>query len=241
MGDGRTLAVGDVHGCAAALDAVLAAAEPRPGDTVVLLGDYIDRGPDSRGVLDRLLRWDANYPGVRLVPLRGNHEIMMLAAGDAAAAPTGAPSLEPVRAWVGVGGDAALASYAPAGRTGRFSDVPAEHWEFLRFALFDYFETGTHFFVHANAYAECPLAEQPPFMLFWESWHGAPPRHESGKRMISGHTPQRSGLPRVTPHAVCIDTGAGFGGPLTCLHVESGRLWRADDAGEVRAGWLDEA
>ena len=46
-------------------------------------------------------------------------------------------------------------------------------------------------------------------------------------------------MPRVTPYAVCLDTGAGFGGPLTCLHVESGRLWQADDAGEVVTGWLN--
>ena len=241
MSDGRTLAIGDVHGCALALDAVLAAAAPRPGDAVVMLGDYVDRGPDSRGVLNRLLRWEANYPGVRLIPLRGNHEILMLAAGDAATVAAGASSIEAVRAWVGVGGDAALASYAPAARPGRFSDVPAEHWELLRYGLFDHFETDTHFFVHANAYAECPLAGQPHFMPFWESWHEPPPLHESGKRMISGHTPQRSGLPRVTPYAVCLDTGAGFGGPLTCLHVESGRLWQADDAGEVVTGWLNGA
>src|SRR5436190_20525021 len=73
----RVLAIGDVHGCSRALDLLLTDLDPRDGDTVVTLGDYIDRGPDSKGVLDRLL---GLHRAGRLVALRGNHEIMMLAA-----------------------------------------------------------------------------------------------------------------------------------------------------------------
>src|SRR5436305_15152730 len=73
----RTLAIGDIHGCSRALDALLAAVAPRPDDQLITLGDYVDRGPDSRGVLDRLLALHATG---RLVALRGNHDYMMLQA-----------------------------------------------------------------------------------------------------------------------------------------------------------------
>ena len=71
----RTIAIGDIHGCSAALDALLDAIRPRPEDTIVTLGDYIDRGPDSRGVLDRLIDLGRRC---RLVPLLGNHDQMLL-------------------------------------------------------------------------------------------------------------------------------------------------------------------
>ena len=73
----RTIAIGDIHGCSAALDALLDAIRPRPEDTIVTLGDYINRGPDTRGVLDRLIDLGRRC---RLVPLLGNHEQMLLEA-----------------------------------------------------------------------------------------------------------------------------------------------------------------
>ena len=72
-----TIAIGDIHGCSAALDALLDAIRPRPEDTIVTLGDYINRGPDSRGVLDRLIDLGRRC---RLVPLLGNHDQMLLEA-----------------------------------------------------------------------------------------------------------------------------------------------------------------
>src|SRR4051812_40922994 len=71
----RTLAIGDIHGCSKALDALLALVKPGPQDQIVTLGDYVSRGPDSRGVVDRLVRLSK---GGRLVALRGNHEQMMM-------------------------------------------------------------------------------------------------------------------------------------------------------------------
>ena len=73
----RIIAIGDIHGCSTALDAILRLVEPGPEDTVVTLGDYIDRGPDSKGVLDLLLRLKSRC---HLVPLMGNHEEIMLDA-----------------------------------------------------------------------------------------------------------------------------------------------------------------
>ena len=230
----RHLAIGDIHGCAAALRTLEAFVGVRPGDVVVTLGDYVDRGPDSRGVLDRLIGFESRHPDATLVPLRGNHEIMLLAARENPAAE---------QRWRDCGGEAALTSYstpATTGGPGSLADVPDAHWAFLEERLVAFHEAETHFFVHANAYAECPLSEQPDFMLYWESWHGSPPRHENGKVMVTGHTPQRTGLPRVTEHAVCLDTGACRGNWLSCLCVETGELWQADERGRTRKLWLDE-
>ena len=73
----RTIAIGDIHGCSAALDALLNAIRPRPEDCIVTLGDYINRGPDSRGVIERLIELKDRC---RLVPLLGNHEEMLFEA-----------------------------------------------------------------------------------------------------------------------------------------------------------------
>ena len=123
----RTIAIGDIHGCSAALDALLDAIRPRPEDTIVTLGDYIDRGPDSRGVLDRLIDLGRRC---RLVPLLGNHDQMLLdvRAGS-----------YPIYWLLDMGGTATLDSYGP-GRD--LALIPEEHYEFLEGCL-DYHETDT--------------------------------------------------------------------------------------------------
>ncbi len=144
------------------------------------------------------------------------------------------------RQWLEVGGDATLRSYAPFdGDPGLLADIPHHHWQFLTDRLLPYFESDTHFFVHANAYPEIPLSEQPDFMLYWEQFND-PPRHESGKTMICGHTSQRSGIPASNGHAVCLDTWACGHGWLSCLDVESDMIWQANERGETRQICLDE-
>jgi serine/threonine protein phosphatase 1 len=166
-----------------------------------------------------------------LQPLRGNHDIMMLNAHD---------NDSEYGKWIGVGGDATLQSYSPFdGDPGSLADVPDTHWDFLANQLLPYFETKDHFFVHANAYPDISLEEQPDFMLYWEQYNDPPP-HESGKTMVCGHTSQKSGLPVFNGHAVCIDTWACGGGWLSCLHVESGMIWQANQCGETRRFLLDE-
>jgi serine/threonine protein phosphatase 1 len=76
-------------------------------------------------------------------------------------------------------------------------------------------------------------------MRYWEPWND-PPRHESGKIMVCGHTSQKSGLPISNGHAVCIDTWACGTGWLSCLHVESGMIWQANQAGDTRKLHLDD-
>jgi serine/threonine protein phosphatase 1 len=126
------------------------------------------------------------------------------------------------------------------GDGGNLADVPDEHWDFLDHFCRDWFETDTHIFVHAGVYAELPMNDQPVFMLRWETFNDPPP-HESGKVVVCGHTPQRTGVPRNIGHAVCIDTAAvRRDGWLTCLETGSGRVYQANQSGETRTAWLDE-
>ncbi|MCI0381014.1 MAG: serine/threonine protein phosphatase [Gemmataceae bacterium] len=222
----RHLAVGDIHGCYKALSTLAAFVPFQPEDTLVTLGDYVNRGPDSCAVLDWLIAWKRR--GI-LVPLRGNHELMMLQARE---------SDDAFLRWQEYGGKATLASYSPFGDGGRLVDVPHAHWQFLEDETRPWYEIDTHFFVHANAYPDYALAEQPSFILYWESFNDPPP-HESGKIMICGHTSQKSGKPRNIGHAVCIDTWACGKGWLTCLDVGSGKYWQANERGETRVGWLE--
>jgi serine/threonine protein phosphatase 1 len=214
---GRTIAIGDIHGCSAAFRALLAAIHPVAEDTLVTLGDYVDRGPDSRGVIDELLRLEKQC---RLVPLLGNHELMMLEAL------TSPYTVEP---WKECGGGATLACYG-----GRLSNVPDEHWSFLRRCR-RYYETATHFFVHANYEADMPLDEQPDYLLFWEHLMFRMPRpHDNGKIAVVGHTSQRTGEILDNEHVICLDTFCHGGGWLTALDVGRGTTWQADLAGRLR-------
>src|SRR5262245_32481505 len=130
----RTLAIGDIHGCSGPLDDLLAWVAPTRDDLVVTLGDIVDRGPDSRGVLDRLIRLKRE---LNLVCLRGNHEIMMVAARHGGRGDR--------NMWLAVGGMQALDSYSAfPGRSGSLGDVPDAHWEFLENELVPYHETATH-------------------------------------------------------------------------------------------------
>lgn len=223
----RTLAVGDIHGCSAALDALLAIVRPTPDDRLVFLGDYVDRGPDTRGVLDRLLALRQSHPNT--IFLRGNHEIMMHAARIDRGMRTD---------WLSVGGDRALMSYSADRTPVGFNDVPEEHWEFVANGLRDWYETPSHIFVHANLDPELPLDEQPEVMLFWE-FLAEPIDHVSGKTVIVGHTTQRGGKPVHHGTTIAIDTGAFKPeGWLTCVDVDMDLYWQANQLGETRMGNL---
>ncbi len=223
----RTLAIGDIHGTSTALDALLAAVRPKPDDRLIFLGDYVDRGPDTRGVLDRLIVLGQLH---HCVFLRGNHELMMTRARH---------DRGELRMWLSVGGAQALASYSRApGQAGTLAAVPDEHWDFLDNSLANYHETDTHIFVHANLFPDVPLDEQPELMLFWEFLTG-PIGHESGKTVICGHTSQRSGVPLDLGDTICLDTNAYAGGWLTCLDADTLEYWQADVLGRVRQGQID--
>jgi serine/threonine protein phosphatase 1 len=220
------MAIGDIHGCSRALDALLEAVGIEPIDQIITLGEYVDRGPDSRGVIQRLLKLRQTN---RLIALRGNHELMMLDAR------TGQDASE----WLRCGGRETVTSYSAIDSCPTLSDVPDEHWDFLENYCVNWHETDTHFFVHANAYPDLALEEQPPYMLFWEQIEN-PPAHNSGKIMVCGHTPQKSGQPLNLGHAICLDTWAHGRGWLTCLDVTTGQYWQATESGKQRTAWIDE-
>ena len=224
----RHLAIGDIHGCVHALTGLIDVVDPRPQDTIITLGDYVDRGPDSAAVLDFVINLGKHH---RLVPLRGNHEIMMLDARD---------KKSWQHSWLGYGGDATLRSYAKSdGDAGTFADIPDAHFDFLEKHLLAYFQCDTHFFVHANADANVPLEDQSDATLYWRRYQD-PDRHYSNKIMVCGHTAQQSGLPRSNGHSICIDTWAHRSGWLSCLDVDSGNIWQANEAGETRMLSVDD-
>jgi serine/threonine protein phosphatase 1 len=227
--EARVIAIGDVHGCLPALEAILDRIDPAADDTLVTLGDYIDRGPDSKGVIDALL---AVAKKCRLIPILGNHEEMFLAVVDGQISPAD---------WLRVGGLATLQSYAPrpggADPSELASDVtaiPPEHIDFLR-SCRDYHETDTHLLLHANYDPALPLAQQDRATIRWRSLRDSVPGpHCSGKTAIVGHTPTRSGEIFDIGYLKCLDTYCYGGGWLTALDLASGEIWQADRDGTLR-------
>ncbi|MCX7666293.1 MAG: serine/threonine protein phosphatase [Gemmataceae bacterium] len=224
----RTFAMGDIHGCRSALDRLLSELQLKPQDRLITLGDYIDRGPDSAGVLNRLIELRTKCD---LIPLRGNHEMMMLAARS---------SYQALQFWLQCGGDAALESYGqqPWDEI-TIKDIPVAHWNFLRNECVDYFTQGNYIFVHANLNPDLELEDQVSEWLHWEFLK--PSRHRghcSGKVMVCGHSEQRNGFPLVLKQAICIDTWAYGEGWLTALCLDDLHYWQANELGELRQGTL---
>lgn len=217
---GRTLAIGDIHGCDRAFELLLSKLDIVAEDTLVVLGDVVDRGPGSRGAIDLLLEFQKKC---RLIFLMGNHEQMMLDAliGGRGAGP-----------WLQYGGDATLASY-----DGDPSAIPASHFDFLKGGL-GYWETETEIFIHANLEPGVPLAEQSADWLRWTHLTGLEQPHPSGKRVVCGHTSQKTGIPWIRPGWVDIDTYAYGTGWLTALDVTSNQYFQTNQAGESRLAYI---
>jgi serine/threonine protein phosphatase 1 len=214
---GRIIAIGDIHGCSVALADLVKAIDPQPEDTIVTLGDYVDRGIGSKDVLDLLI---ALSDRCQLVPLLGNHDQMMLHAGN---------GKDDFRFWLNCGGIDALDSY---GTSRQLDLIPAAHFRFLRRCVSNY-ETDTHFFVHANYKPDVPLDQQDDATLRWLSlWDYMPGPHFSGKIAVVGHTAQPDVLDHG--HLICLDTGCCDGGWLTALDVASGKKWQVDQQGRLR-------
>lgn len=220
----RTLAIGDIHGCSTALETLAKEAAFSKEDELVFLGDYIDRGPDSKKVIDYLIRLQDEGYDVKCI--RGNHEVMMEEArkeGGRAA-----------MSWLRFGGEQTLQSYDAKD----FGTISAEHWSFLE-NLLPYYETESHIFVHAGAIAETPMEEQPEHALYWD-FFDFPERHISEKTIVCGHSSQKNGRPINIGHAICIDTWAYGKGWLTCLDVGTGHCWRSKQTGLFREDELSD-
>jgi serine/threonine protein phosphatase 1 len=215
--DGREYAIGDVHGCLRALDTLLDEIAPAQSDTLVFLGDYVDRGPDSSGVIDRLIHLQRSCNAVFI---KGNHEEMMLRARS---------DLRVWRMWMANGGTETTRSY---GQSGYPDNVPNEHWEFLESSI-DWHETDAHIFVHAPIRSDRPVAEQSIRDLRWTFEIPSTP-HLSGKTVVCGHLAQESGRPVIAGSTILIDTWAYGGGWLTALDLGSRDAIQAGQSGDRR-------
>ncbi|MEW5687526.1 MAG: metallophosphoesterase family protein [Pseudomonadota bacterium] len=213
-------AIGDTHGCLPALldllarieaDAVGVGAGERP--LLVFLGDYMDRGPDSRGVIEAILELEAGGR-FEVVCLKGNHEDAMIRfLADPAYAP----------AWIENWGEATLRSYGvdPWGgeaTQARFLEVfPASHRAFLsRLQLT--FSVGDYLFVHAGVRPGTPIEVQSERDLLWIRWEFLESRDDFGKVVVHGHTP--SERPDARPNRIGVDTGVYFSGVLTAVRLQ---------------------
>ena len=218
---GRTIVVGDIHGCNLALERLLEQLDLRTPDVFVVLGDAVDRGTGSREVLETLLQVDQ---ACQLVYILGNHEEMLLDV-------LSGYQLQP---WLRQGGAATLDSYG-----GSLSRIPDSHRDLLHRSV-PYWESAETICVHANLEPGVELVDQQPGWLRWQQLTGFEFPHPSGKLVLCGHTGQLSGLPSVCDGWVCLDTLAYSGRFLTCLDVASSIVIQSRQSGEVRKFHLDD-
>jgi serine/threonine protein phosphatase 1 len=222
IGD-RLFAVGDIHGCLHEMDALLAALPLQPADTLVFLGDYIDRGPSPAGVIERLCRLRAERANT--VFLRGNHEDMCLAF-------LGRPGRHGA-AFTANGGDRTAASYgvAPGDAAALERALPAAHLEFIEATRTSY-DHGRYLCVHAGIRPGVPLAEQDPTDLLWIRADFLQTPHDLDRTVVFGHTPVEDVLVDL-PYKIGIDTGCVYGRLLTAVELPAGRLYHVA-RGETR-------
>lgn len=197
-----TFAIGDVHGCFDKLDGLMRRCTEYAGTRsfrFVMLGDYIDRGPDSRLVIDRLRRLCEQRPNA-MVCLMGNHEDLLLAAVENPAE---------IGNWIDNGGDTTLESYGVDGP----ANLPDHDIEWIRHLPL-YFDDGVRFFVHAGIDPAVPLDQQDRETMLWTRKRYSETA-SPGRFIVHGHTPVRSGQPEQHPHRLNLDTGAVYGGPLS--------------------------
>ena len=216
------IAIGDIHGCAATLNVLLDALELEPDDHLVFVGDYIDRGPDSKSVIDRLLDLREEY---ECTFLRGNHESLLLGYLDAGA----------FNLWRVNGGIATLQSYVEDGMAD--IEIPEPHAEFTRETKM-YYETDDFFFVHAGLKADLTIEESleqcDEEVFLWERSHLDADEFAWEKPVVCGHTPRPEPINR--DKLLMIDTGCVYHmqpgmGTLTAVRLPEREFVEVDYVG----------
>lgn len=219
----RVYAIGDVHGRRDLLEELLAridaerTREPRPTEHLILLGDLIDRGPDSRGVLDLLLARRAIDRTLTI--LGGNHESMLIAMLDG--------NLRDLETWLHFGGEDCAVSYgldplallAEPGAAPALlrNSIPGTHAALLR-TLPDSLRVGDVLFAHAGIRPGVTLEDQDPQDLRWIRTPFLRSTADHGVLVVHGHTVVSD--PEVHPNRIAIDTGASTSGRLTALCLD---------------------
>jgi diadenosine tetraphosphatase ApaH/serine/threonine PP2A family protein phosphatase len=213
---GRLFAIGDIHGCPDELAVMLKTIAPRAGDTVVFIGDYIDRGPSARDVIDQVL--DLERGDSELVLLKGNHEDMMLSF-------LGLPG-NYGESFLFNGGVATLESYGvgEANLSRAIEHVPDAHLEFMSRLAVSYLRP-PYLFVHAGIMPTRQLEEQQTEDLLWIRQEFIFNPHRIDATVVFGHTPMR-GVMIDLPYKLGIDTGLVYGGKLTCVEFNEGVLYQ---------------
>lgn len=207
-----TFAIGDVHGHVTLLVDLLgqidetAAGQPH---RIVCLGDYIDRGPDSAGVIRLLHDLQAERGRDAVICLKGNHEDMLLRARH------GDPI---VRAWLDNGGRQCLVSFG----VDAAEDIPERSLAWIE-ACPTFFEDDWRYYVHAGLNPDHDRHDQRDEDRLWIRNRFLDRNHDFGRLVVHGHTPQTNGLPDLRPYRVNLDTGAAYGGPLTAAVFIDGR------------------
>ena len=217
----RTFVIGDIHGHREKLDRLVALLLPRAntGDTLLFVGDYIDRGPDSRGVVERLIGLQEDeWPGP-VIALKGNHEAMLLDFLSPE------PELDPL-IWVENGGEATAHSYTAEGwRSDWVGCIPDSHLAFYA-GLRLWYRDAHGIYVHAGLKPGTPPEQTTERAALWIREPFINSRYAWDKVVVFGHTPQRSKAPgedeeRWAPlnraEKIGIDTGVAYGGPLSAV------------------------
>jgi len=203
---GNIFAIGDIHGCLDKLCALMEkiGTEIDPDrDLLVFLGDYIDRGPESFGVVEYLIDLRDRFKNT--VFLKGNHEEMLekyLTGPDR-------------YTYLVNGGQQTLDSYLRRSRPGEHP-IPETHMRFYE-SLSLYYENDAYIFVHAGLRDDVPLESQDPDDLLWIREGFIESRFDFGKKIIFGHTPFPE--PLIHPNKIGVDTGAVYGNQLTCVKL----------------------
>ena len=215
----RTIAIGDIHGCYLALDTILDAISPTMTDTIIILGDFIDKGRQTKEVIDRLISLSTNC---KLIHLIGNHEEVLLNT---------LKDETSLNYWMQCGGVSMINSYRFGGT---LSDIPEDHIAFIQ-SGWEYYESDSHIFAHACPDPDIPIEQNEAYSLRWQLLEGDHVRpHCSGKQVIVGHTEQIDGEVLDYDFIKCIDTACWRYGWLTALEVNTGQLWQAQRFGMLR-------
>jgi len=186
----RTIAIGDIHGCGDALEKLLKKIAPQKDDLIITLGDHLNRGKNTKKVLDLLMNLSCKH-----IPIMGNHEEMLYEALEGSS-----------KYFLQFGGAATLKSFGVENA----KDIPYDYKKFFKSCI-QYYETENFIFTHANYDPNKDFSDQTSTLLRWTHLFSKIPNpHKSGKTVVVGHSVQEDGVIfDFLGYLICLDTGAG--------------------------------